>query len=140
MTLPDQARIAGFGVALGGLVKRRIPAPGVCSGNTNALLQEVHRSGIAHATTLAHKVVLSVSGTGGGIHDNDFKRRQGVPNPFKLGLHIFGGHYVTVRVMAKIELHAGLKAPFQRNLVNRDGSLPATRLLVHGGVKMIGSV
>jgi hypothetical protein len=46
-----------------------------------------------------------------------------VADALELGLHLGGGHHVTVGQMAEVELHARLEAPFQRHLVDGDGRL-----------------
>ena len=54
----------------------------------------------------------------------------------KLGLDILCRHHVTIGEMAEIELDAGLEAPLQRDLVDRDRPLAP----IHGRGEVIGRV
>ena len=59
----------------------------------------------------------------------------------ELRLHVVGRHQIAVVEVTKIELHAGLIAPFQRNLVDGDGAFPFVhRRMVMPGRIHVGAV
>ncbi|MGY3408270.1 hypothetical protein ACVWZV_004383 [Bradyrhizobium sp. GM5.1] len=62
---------------------------------------------------------MAEPGAGAGVDDDDLQRRQRMPDPPQLLLDVVGARHVAVGQMPEVELHAGLKTPFQRDLVDR---------------------
>ena len=59
-----------------------------------------------------------------------------MPDTLQFGLDILGSRDIAVRKMPEVELHARLKTPFQRHLVDGPGALAA----IHGGMEVPGRV
>src|ERR1700722_181362 len=118
VAFPDQAGILGFGIFLGGMNERRVPAPAVNAGQPHAAFEQIHRRLVAHAATRIDVILPAVFGAGAGIDHDDLQRRKGVADPLEFGFDIPGGCDITVGKMTEVELDAGLQAPFQRYLVD----------------------
>jgi hypothetical protein len=96
---------------------------------------------VAHAAARTQVVALAVAAAGAGVDDDDLQRRQGVADAVEFGLHLGGRHHVAVGQMAEVELDAGLEAPFQRHLVDRDrGTCAARQTRILRGMEMPGRI
>ena len=67
MTFPDEAGVTGFSKPSGCLIKGGIPTPGVGARHPNALLEEIHRPLVTHATPPTHKVTIAIGTARSGI-------------------------------------------------------------------------
>ena len=87
------------------------------------------------------EIILPVTAGGARIHHHNFKRFQRVADALQFCLHIFRRRDIAIREMPKIELHARLKAPFQRHFINAPGRLPArNRPFIHAAEEVIGRI
>jgi len=119
VTFPDQTRITCLGIFLRGVDEWRVPAPAIGAGQPHAALEQIHGGLVTHAATGVDVVGLAEFGARAGVDDDDLQRRQRVADALELLFDVVGGHDVTIRQVSGVELHAGLKAPFQRHLVDR---------------------
>src|SRR5271167_930717 len=133
VALPDEAGVARFGVSLLGVNEGCVPAPAVRSGDPHSALQEIHGGLVTHATARAHVIVVAVARTRPGVDDDDLERFQTMTDAGEFPFDLGRARDVPVGQVPEIELDAGLKAPFERNFIDRDGALA----LVHGGGKMV---
>src|SRR5271166_83312 len=138
VALPDDRGVARFGVALGGVDKRRVPAPRVGAGHPHALAQKVEGRLGPHAAAGRDIVRAAVFRPGARVDDDDVERRQLVPDALELGLDVGGGRDIAVGEMAEVELDAALETPFERDLVDRPGALALVhrRVIVPRRVEM----
>src|SRR3989441_6914689 len=123
--LPDQRGVAGLLEFRLRMNERRVPRPGVGARHAHAALEQVQRRLAAHARARRHVVRLAVGRARARVHDDDVERTQRVADALQLRLHVLRRHDVAVGPRAEVELHAGLKAPLERHLVDRDRALAA---------------
>ena len=131
--LPDERGIAGLGILLRRIGKRRIPAPTVGTRQAHALFQQGQRGIFTHATAGGHVVIRPIALARAGIDDHDLQRLQFVANACEFRFHVGARYHVTVREVAEVQLHTGLEAPFQRYLVYGDGAFA----VIHGGSEVV---
>src|SRR5205823_240493 len=81
-------------------------------------------------------VALAVGRARSGVDDDDLERPQRMADALQLGLDVLRGDDVAVAPRSKVELHARLKAPFERHLVDGDRALAS----VHRRGEVIGRV
>src|SRR4029434_3315871 len=91
---------------------------------------------VAHAAAGVDVVVVAIARAGARVDHDDLERLQLVTNSSEFVLDFLGGDDMAVRLVAEVELHAGLEAPFERHLVDGDGALA----LVHRRMEVIGRV
>ena len=58
----------------------------------------------------------------------------------QFGLHVCGGDHIAICKMPKVQFHARLKAPFQRDFINGDRRFFMAQGLVLGGVEVVGRI
>src|SRR5471032_934012 len=136
VAFPDDRGIVVLLPFLGGEVERRIPAPGIGTGEADTALEQVHGGVVAHAAARVHIVVVAVARAGARVDHDDLERLQHVTDALQLVIDFLRGDDMTVGHGAEVELYAGLEAPFERHLVDSDGALA----LVHRRMEMIGRV
>jgi len=136
VAFPDEARVAARGIFRLGVDEGRIPAPAVGAGDTHAALEQIKRRLATHAAALCDVIGAPIGGACAGVHQHDLERREVVAYAVELGCHIARGNHIAIGEMAKVELDAGLQAPLERHLVDRDR--PAAP--VHGGREMPGRI
>ena len=127
-------------VLLRGVHERRVPAPGVGAGQPHAALEQVHRRLVAHAAAGRDVVRAAVARAGARVDDDDLERLERVADALELGLDVGRGDHVAVGEVAEVELHAGLEAPFERHLVDRDRGLLLAQRLVHRRMEVVRRV
>ena len=140
VAFPDQAGVVAFGVFHRRVLEGRVPAPGVGARQAHAALEQVHRGLVAHAAAGRHEVVVAVAAAGAGVDDDDLQGLERVADALELGLDVGRRHHVAIGQVAKVQLHAGLKAPLQRHLVDGPGLLLLAQRLVHGAVEVVGRI
>src|SRR5262245_29058371 len=136
VAFPDDRGVVVLGPLLGREVERRVPAPGVGPGQADAALEQEHGGVVAHAAARVDVVVVAVARAGPGVDHDDLERLELVADAFQLLLDLPRGDDVAVGLVAEVELDAGLEAPFERHLVDRDGALA----LVHRRMEVIRRV
>ena len=132
VAFPDQTRIAGGEIFLLGVHERRVPAPAVSAGHAHAALEQVEGCLAAHAATLGDIIGAAVGRARARVHQHDVERREPMTDALELGFNVARAGDVTIREMTEVELDGGLKAPFERYLVDCDRALAA----IHGGGEM----
>src|SRR5262245_60306304 len=74
MALPDQARVLGRGVFLLGVDERRVPAPAVDTGDTDAALEKIERRLATHAAAGRDVIGAAIGFASRGVHQHDLER------------------------------------------------------------------
>ena len=92
----------------------------------------------AHAAARGDIVGAAVFRAGAGVDDNDVERLQRMADALELRVDIGGGRDIAVGKMTEVEFHAGLKAPFERDFVDRPGAFAFVhrRMVMPGRVEM----
>ena len=140
MAFPDEGGVFGFAVFFGGVHKGRVPAPCVGAREAHAAFEQIHGGLVAHACARRHVVALAIALARAGVDHHDLQRAQGVADALELSLHVGGLHHIAIGELGEVQLHAGLKAPLQRHLVDGNGRLLLAQGFVHRAMEMIRRV
>src|SRR5437588_1058453 len=124
---PDQRGVAGPLELCLRVHERRVPRPRVGAGHAYAALEQVQRRLAAHARARRDVVGPAVGRARAGVDDDDLERPQRVADALQLGLDVLRGDDVAVAPRSEVELHARLKAPVERHLVDGDRALTTVR-------------
>lgn len=135
--LPDNACVAGFGVSLGRLIKGRVPTSRIRVRYLDSALQQKHGGPVAHSTAFTGEVVLPVGSPGSNVHHDNFEWQRLMLDSGQFCPHIGRRHHMAVGKMPEVQYDTWLKAPLQRDCINRYRSLFTPGLLIHGGMKVI---
>src|SRR5215210_368425 len=133
---PDNGRVVVQLEPGSGEGERRIPAPRVGADEPDPPARQVQRGRSPHSAPTIEVIFLTVACAGRGIYEDDIAWGQFVPDAQQLRVYLVWADDVAVGQMAKIQLDAGAKAPFQWNLVDRRRRLAFIRL----GPIMVGCV
>src|SRR5215471_10985449 len=125
MSLPNDARVLGFGKALCHIFEGCIPTPRIDARQPDSTFQQIQSRFSPHSDAYIDIVRESVARSRTGVDEDDIERLQRVVNALQLSLNVPGRHHVAVRKMTKVQFHASLEAPFKRYLIDSDCTLAA---------------
>ncbi|MNF78349.1 hypothetical protein D3C84_605290 [compost metagenome] len=127
MPFPDDRGVARGGEAFARVLERRVPAPGIGTNHAHAALEQIQRGFATDANPGIQIPWLAKQRPGAGVDQDNVQRLEDVFDARQLSLHFGGADHMAIRQMTKVQLHARLQAPVQRQFVDAESRLATVR-------------